>query len=431
MAWRRFKDKSQHLALHERIDILERLVTLMERDADTYAATIAQDGGKPLSDAQVETSRAIAGVRMAIQSATEDRGRVIPLGHQASSAGRLSFTQKYPRGVVLAFSAFNHPLNLIVHQVIPAFAAGCPCVVKPAVDTPLACLKLMAMMYEAGVAEDYSSCVITDDLDVAGQMVRSDKIAFFSFIGSARVGWMLRSQVQAGVRCALEHGGVAPCLVTDTADLDVAVPSITKGGFYHAGQVCVSTQRIYVDRSIEKEFLKRLSASVAALTVGDAADLATEVGPLIRPAEADRVDEWVQEAVKLGGKIITGGARMEGNFYQPTVIYGPPLEAKVSSQEIFGPVVCVYPYDDFDEALNAVNIHPHAFQAAIYTSDLNAMYAAYDAFDASAVMVNDHTAFRDDSMPFAGLSASGLGVGGIPYTIEEMQFEKMMVIKHT
>ena len=146
---------------------------------------------------------------------------------------------------------------------------------------------------------------------------------------------------------------------------------------------------------------------------------------------ADRVDEWVQEAVKLGGKIITGGTRMEGNFYQPTVIYRPPLEAKVSSQEIFGPVVCVYPYDDFDEALNAVNIHPHAFQAAIYTSDLNAMYAAYDAFDASAVMVNDHTAFRDDIMPFAGLSASGLGVGGIPYTIEEMQFEKMMVIKHT
>ena len=430
MAWRRFKDKNQHLPLHERIEILERLVTLMERDADAFAATIAQDGGKPLSDAQVETSRAIAGVRMAIQAAGEHRGRVIPLGHQASSSGRLSFTQKYPRGVVLAFSAFNHPLNLIVHQVIPAFATGCPCVVKPAVDTPLACLKLIEAMYEAGVPEDYCSSVITDDLDVAGQMVRSDKIAFFGFIGSARVGWMLRSQVQPGVRCALEHGGVAPCIVTDTADLDIAVPSITKGGFYHAGQVCVSTQRIYVDRTIEEKFLEMLSESVSRLKVGDAADPATEVGPLIRPAEADRVDEWVKEAVSLGGRVVVGGRRLEGNFYQPTVIHSPPATAKVSSQEIFGPVVCVYPYNDFDEALNAVNIHPHAFQAAIYTSDLDAMYAAYDAFDASAVMVNDHTAFRDDGMPFAGLSASGLGVGGIPYTIEEMQFEKMMVIKH-
>ena len=149
LAWRRFKNRSQHMPLHERMDILERLVQLMERDADSFALTIAQDGGKPLSDALVETSRAIAGVKMAIASASEHRGRVIPLGHQVSSAGRISFTQKYPRGVVLAFSAFNHPLNLIVHQVIPAFAAGCPCVVKPAVDTPLACLKLLEVMYEA------------------------------------------------------------------------------------------------------------------------------------------------------------------------------------------------------------------------------------------------------------------------------------------
>lgn len=429
-ARRRFKDRRQHLPLHARIEILERLVVLMEGDADGFAMTIARDGGKPLSDAQVETVRAIAGVRMAIQAAGEHRGQVIPLGHQASSASRLSFTQKYPRGVVLAFSAFNHPLNLIVHQVIPAFATGCPCVVKPAVDTPLACLKLIEAMYEAGVPEDYASCVITDDLDVAGQMVRSDKIAFFSFIGSARVGWMLRSQVQPGVRCALEHGGVAPCLVTDTADLDLAVPSITKGAFYHAGQVCVSTQRVYVDRAIEDKFLGMLNDSVSRLTVGDAANPATEVGPLIRTAEADRVAEWVQEAVSLGGKVVAGGARMEGNFHQPTVIHSPPVEAKVSHQEIFGPVVCVYPYDDLNTALDAANIHPHAFQAAIYTSDLDTMYAAYDAFDASAVMVNDHTAFRDDGMPFAGLSASGLGVGGIPYTIEEMQFEKMMVLKH-
>ena len=429
LAWRRFKDKKQHLPLHERISILERLVQVMERETDAFAEMIAQDGGKPLTDARVETSRAIAGVRMAIQTVSEERGHVIPLGHQASSAGRISFTQKFPRGVVLAFSAFNHPLNLIVHQVIPAFASGCPCVVKPAADTPLCCIKFIEAMYEAGVPEDYASCVITEDLDIAGEMVRSDKIAFFSFIGSARVGWMLRSQLHPGVRCALEHGGVAPSIVSDTADLDVAIPSITKGGFYHAGQVCVSTQRIYVDRALHAQFVALLCDSVGRLKVGDASDPATEVGPLIRPAEADRVDEWVREAVGLGAELGVGGKRLEGNYYQPTVILSPPAEAKVSCQEIFGPVVCVYPYYTFDEALAAATIHPHAFQAAIYTRELDTIYAAYDAFDASAVMVNDHTAFRDDAMPFAGLSASGLGVGGIPYTIEEMQFEKMLVLK--
>jgi acyl-CoA reductase-like NAD-dependent aldehyde dehydrogenase len=429
LAWRRFKDREHHLLLHERIEILERLVKLMERDADSFAVTIAQEGGKPLVDARVEASRAIAGVRMAIQTVSEERGHVIPLGHQNSSAGRLSFTQKFPRGVVLAFSAFNHPLNLIVHQVIPAFATGCPCVVKPAADTPLSCIKLIEAMYAAGVPEDYASYVITADLDVAGEMVGSDKIAFFSFIGSARVGWMLRAQLQPGVRCALEHGGVAPCIVTDTADMDLAIPSITKGGFYHAGQVCVSTQRIYVDRSLHSQFVESLCESVGKLVVGDASDPATEVGPLIRPAEVDRVDDWVREAVGLGAELGVGGARLEGNFYQPTVMLSPPTEAKVSNQEIFGPLVCLYPYDSFEEALTAANIHPHAFQAAIYTRDIETIYAAYEAFDASAVMVNDHTAFRDDVMPFAGLSASGLGVGGIPYTIEEMQFEKMLVLK--
>ena len=429
LAWRRFKDRKQHLPLHERIDILERLAKLMERDADAFAMTIAQEGGKPLVDARVEVSRAIAGVRMAIQTVSEERGHVIPLGHQASSAGRLSFTQKFPRGVVLAFSAFNHPLNLIVHQVIPAFAVGCPCVVKPAADTPLSCIKLIEAMYAAGVPEDYASYVITADLDVAGEMVGSDKIAFFSFIGSARVGWMLRAQLQPGVRCALEHGGVAPCIVSESADLSIAIPSITKGGFYHAGQVCVSTQRIYVDRSLHSQFVESLCESVGKLVVGDASDPATEVGPLIRPAEVDRVDDWVREAVGLGAELGVGGARLEGNFYQPTVILSPPIEAKVSNLEIFGPLVCLYPYDSLQEALTAANIHPHAFQAAVYTRDIDTIYAAYEAFDASAVMVNDHTAFRDDVMPFAGLSASGLGVGGIPYTIEEMQFEKMLVLK--
>jgi acyl-CoA reductase-like NAD-dependent aldehyde dehydrogenase len=424
-----FGDRSRQLKRHERTAILEKLAVAIELDHENFAITIAQEGGKPLMDARVEVTRAIAGIKMAVAAVNEYRGKVIPLGHQAASADRLNFTEVFPRGVVLAFSAFNHPLNLIIHQIIPAFATGCPCVVKPAPDTPLSCLRLIEAMYEAGVPQDYIQAVITPDLDVASALVQSADIAFFSFIGSAKVGWMLRSQLQPGVRCALEHGGVAPCIVAASADLNKAIPAITKGGFYHAGQVCVSTQRVYVDNSIFTDFCNQLIVAVTALKVGDATDERVQVGPLIRSQEAARVHEWVEEARSLGATVAAGGQPPEGNFYQPTLLLSPPEEAKVSGQEIFGPVVCVYPVEDLEGALSRVNIEPFAFQASIFTEHLDDVYRAYDQINASAIMVNDHTAFRDDVMPFAGLDASGLGVGGIPYTVEELQFEKMLVLK--
>lgn len=423
-----FDDKPRHLPLHERVQILEKLAAAIEADHESFTLTIAEEGGKPLRDASVEVTRAIAGIRNAVATISEHRGNVIPMGHQASSAGRIAVTQSFPRGVVLAFSAFNHPLNLIVHQIIPAFAAACPCVVKPAPDTPLSCLKLVAAMHEAGVPRDYISCVITNDLAIADALVRSEKIAFFSFIGSGKVGWMLRSKLHPGVRCALEHGGIAPSIVAASADLNKAIPAIAKGGYYHAGQVCVSTQRVYVDRNIYPDFVEGLAKAVKDLVVGDASESSTDVGPLIREAEAARVHSWVEEAVAAGATLAAGGSAPDGNFLAPTLLLSPPSDAKVSAQEIFGPVVCVYPVDNFDQALSLVNTDAFAFQASVFTENLDEVYSAYDHFMASAIMVNDHTAFRDDVMPFAGLNESGLGVGGIPYTIEDMQFEKMLVL---
>lgn len=423
-----FSNRARHLPLHERIAILEKVAARVEREQASFAMMIAEEGGKPLRDARVEVTRAIAGIRMAAATVSEHRGNVIPLGQQASSAGRISFTQTFPRGVVLAFSAFNHPLNLIVHQIIPAFATGCPCVVKPAPNTPLSCIKLIAAMHSEGVPSDYISHVITEDLEVADALVRSSEIAFFSFIGSAKVGWMLRSRLHPGVRCALEHGGVAPCIVTASADLEKAIPAISKGGYYHAGQVCVSTQRVYVARPIYDRFVEQLSIAVNILVVGSATEDSTEVGPLIRPQEASRVYQWVEEARAMGATVAVGGEAPQGNFMQPTLLLDPSAEARVSCQEIFGPVVCIYPVDDLDQALQRVNIEPFAFQASIFTEQLDEVYRAFEAFSASAIMVNDHTAFRDDGMPFAGLDESGLGVGGIPYTIEDMQFEKMLVL---
>ena len=240
---------------------------------------------------------------------------------------------------------------------------------------------------------------------------------------------MFRSKLAPGTRCALEHGGAAPVLVAEDADLERALPLISKGGFYHAGQVCVSVQRVFAHRSISHDLAERLAEAATALEVGDPTRPDTEVGPLIRPAEVSRVAEWVKEAVDRGGELLAGGGPASETCYAPTVLYEPPGDARVSTSEIFGPVVCVYPYDDIDNAISRSNSLPYAFQASVFTKDLDTALRASRRLDASAVMVNDHPAFRVDWMPFAGLRESGMGVGGIPYTMEDMQIRKLTVIR--
>jgi acyl-CoA reductase-like NAD-dependent aldehyde dehydrogenase len=356
-------------------------------------------------------------------------GTEIPMDLNAASAGRLAFTRHEPIGPVVAFSAFNHPLNLIVHQAAAAVAAGCPVVVKPADDTPLSCLRFVELLREAGLPPAWCQMLLADTLADAERLVTDPRVAFFSFIGSAKVGWMLRSKLAPGARCALEHGGAAPLFVAPDADLDLAVPAVAKGGFYHAGQVCVSVQRVYAHRSVAREFAERLAAAADAQTIGDPTLPGTEVGPLIRPAEVERVRDWVEEAVTAGAERLAGGAPLSASCYPCTVLFDPPADAKVSTLEIFGPVVCVYPYDALDEAIARANALPFAFQAAVFTRDLDTALRVYARVAASAVMINDHTAFRVDGMPFAGLRQSGLGVGGIGHSIADMQVEKMMVVK--
>ncbi|MGD8978358.1 MAG: aldehyde dehydrogenase family protein, partial [Gammaproteobacteria bacterium] len=289
--------------------------------------------------------------------------------------------------------------------------------------------RFIQLLREAGLAPAWAQALVTENLATAEALVTDPRVAFFSFIGSARVGWMLRSRLAPGARCALEHGGAAPLFVAADADLEAAAAAVAKGGFYHAGQVCVSVQRVFAERSVARDFGERLAARAEVLRIGDPTLEETEVGPLIRPAEVRRVGEWVEEAVDAGGEILSGGEALEETCYAATVLYQPPDDARVSTEEIFGPVVCVYPYDDLDDAIEQANALPVAFQGAVFTSDLETAMRVFTRLDASAVMVNDHTAFRVDGMPFAGLRQSGLGVGGIPYTIDDMQIEKMMVLK--
>jgi acyl-CoA reductase-like NAD-dependent aldehyde dehydrogenase len=424
-----FLDRSKWLSKQRRISILQKTALLMKEQRDELALAAAEEGGKPLIDSEVEVDRAIDGVHNCIECLRTATGREIPMGVNAASVNRLAMTRHEPIGVVVAVSAFNHPLNLIVHQVGPAIASGCPVIVKPAEDTPLSCFRFVEILREAGLPEAWCQPLVVGELEVATQLVTDARVGFFSFIGSARVGWMLRSQLAPGARCALEHGGAAPVIVAADADLEKTLPALAKGGFYHAGQVCVSVQRVYCHESMARKLAEALAVLAAALEVGDPTVADTEVGPLIRPREVTRVHEWVTEAIAAGAEKLCGGEELSASCYAPTVLFNPPDDAAVSQQEIFGPVVCVYSYTDMDAAIERANALPVAFQAAVFTKDLDTALECYRKLDASAVMVNDHTAFRVDWMPFAGLRQSGMGVGGIPYTFHDMQIEKLLVVK--
>jgi acyl-CoA reductase-like NAD-dependent aldehyde dehydrogenase len=351
-------------------------------------------------------------------------GREIPMGLTLASIDRRAFTIVEPIGVVAAISAFNHPLNLIVHQVVPAIAVGCPVIVKPAITTPLSCVDFVGLLREAGLPPDWCQVFLPKTNELAEALATDPRIAFLSFIGSSGVGWHLRSKLPPGTRCALEHGGAAPAIIDRSADLDRLIEPLAKGGYYHAGQVCVSVQRIYVHADLEGAFLDRFATRVAALKVGDPVQPETEVGPLILPREADRVSAWTDEAVSAGARLI-GGGRVNSTTLFPSIIVNPPADAKVSTLEVFGPVTCVYPFTRLDDAITL----PMAFQASIFTKDLRTAFDAAERLAASAVMVNDHTAFRTDWMPFAGRRQSGYGIGGIPWTMREMTEDKMIVFR--
>lgn len=427
-AYSLFQNRSKWIAPHERIAILKRVASIMETRIDELTKTAAQEGGKPLVDSKIEVLRAINGVQIAAETIGQLKGEQIPMGLTKASENRLGFTTREPIGVVSSISAFNHPLNLIVHQVITAIAAGCPVIVKPALTTPLSCLALVDILKEAGLPDGWCQAIICKN-EAAEVLVTDKRINYFSFIGSSKVGWYLKSKLAPGTRCALEHGGAAPVIVEKDADLSEMLPSLLKGGFYHAGQVCVSVQRVFIYESICEDVANKLAEMASKLVVGNQMDPSTEVGPLISPKEVNRVEEWVNEAVAGGAKVLTGGRRISETCYEPTVLLNPPMDAKVSTLEIFGPVVCVYSYSDREKAIEIANSLDVHFQASVFTKNLDIALDCVKKLNATAVMVNDHTAFRVDWMPFGGRDASGIGMGGIQYSMHEMTREKLMVIK--
>jgi len=423
-----FKDRTRWLEKHERIAILEKTAQIMSTRIEELTKIAAQEGGKPYADSKIEVLRAVNGVKLAAENIGHIKGEEIPMGLTKASENRMAFTFREPIGVVVSISAFNHPLNLAVHQTVPAIAVGAPVIIKPASSTPLSALNFAEILYEAGLPKDWCQVAVCKS-NIAEKLVTDKRVNFFSFIGSAKIGWYLQSKLSPGTRSALEHGGVAPVIVEKDADLDKALPMLLKGGYYHAGQVCVSVQKIFVHEDIADYFTEKYTEMVKKLKVGNPLDENTEVGPIIDSYEIERVEKWVDEAKKTGSKICCGGKKLSSSTYEPTVIYNPSDNINISKEEVFGPVVCIYPYKNIAEAIEKANSLDVAFQAAIYTQNINVAMETVNKINASAVMVNDHTAFRVDWMPFGGRDVSGIGIGGIPYSMHEMTRDKLMVIK--
>ena len=423
-----FADRSKWLPIPRRIEILETFQKLVEENQEKLVQQALAEGGKPLVDTKVEMARAINGIRVAMETIPHLVGREIPMRLNAASMNRMAYTYREPGGLVSAISAFNHPINLIIHQVIPAVAVGCPVVVKPASKTPLSCLSLVNLLHQAGLPKEWCQAVICSNED-AELLVTDRRLNFLTFIGSSRVGWSLRSKLAAGASCALEHGGSAPVVVEADANLEEVVPLLVKAGFYHAGQVCVSVQRVYAHESLAMKLADEMARKAGKLVVGDPSDPKTEVGPLITHSECQRVSDWVDEAVKNGAKILCGGKKISDSCYAPTVLWNPQEDAKVSQEEVFGPVVCVYSFKNREDAVKRANALRFCFQAAVFTQEIDQAFYYVRNLQATAVMVNDHTAFRVDWMPFGGRMQSGLGMGGIPRSMEDMTTEKMFVIR--
>jgi acyl-CoA reductase-like NAD-dependent aldehyde dehydrogenase len=415
----------------ERSKILKEVAQDLKGQLDFLAWVIASEGGKPLKDAKVEAARAVATLELCAEESAGLVGEIVPMERTAAGKDHVAFTLRSPIGPVLAISAFNHPLNLISHQVGCAFASGCAVVLKPASATPISAHLLLESFEKAGMPKD-ALRVVYAEVSLIEHLVASSEFDFVSFIGSAKVGWEMRKKIAAGTRIALEHGGQAAAIVREDADVTPAVTALLKGAYYHAGQVCISTQRIFVHEKNYSTFLNEFKAGAEKLVTGPATDEKTDVGPLIKPSEVERLQKWIAEAEKRGAKVVLGNkASGESKQYlSPTILTDVPRDTTIMTDEAFGPIVCINRYQDENELLEYLNSNPYIFESALFTKDISRALRIAHEISTMTFVVNNHTAFRVDQMPFGGHKLSGHGMGGVKYQIEEMTRTKQIIMKY-
>lgn len=416
------------MPLWQRAQILDTAAVRLAARRDEFAEIVAREAAKPIKTARVEVDRAVGTFQFSAAEARKLAGEVIPLDAIPAGEGKIGFTLRVPIGVVGAIAPFNFPLNLVVHKVGPAIAAGCPVVLKPASQTPFSSLRLAEMLVgECGLPAEYLQVVTGGGSTVGNALVDHPDVALITFTGSPEVGWSIRARAPRK-RVGLELGNNAPVIIQPDGDWRTAAAKIKVAGFSHAGQSCISTQRILVHRSIADEFAATLVEHVNQLVVGDPMDEATDVSALISTSERDRVEAWISEAADAGAAIAAGGRRQDDGVLLPTVITGATPEMKVCAKEVFGPVVAVTAYDTIDEAIELANRTEYGLQAAIFTADITTALQAVRRLDFGGVLVNEVPTWRADQQPYGGLRDSGNTREGPAFTIKEMTEIRMVVL---
>jgi acyl-CoA reductase-like NAD-dependent aldehyde dehydrogenase len=412
---------------YERKAVLARVAREIEANAERFAELLAREAGKPIALARVEVARAVSTFEIGAEEATRIIGEVMPLDITATTRGYAGAWVRVPAGPVIAISPFNFPLNLVAHKIAPAIAAGCSVVLKPPPQAPLSSLLLAEHIRRAGAPDDAVQ-VLPCDIAVAEKLVRDDRFATLSFTGSAKVGWSLKA-IAGKKRVLLELGGNAAVLLHDDAPLARAIERVVSGAFGYAGQVCIKVQRLYVHRPIADAVVARLVERARSIEPKSPLDPAALCGPMIDEANAKRVEQWVNEAVGAGARLLCGGRR-EGNRYWPTAleIDGDGRGLKVVDEEVFGPVLTVHRYDGWDEAIAMADGTRYGLQAGLFTDSRARIAEAFAKLHVGGVIVNDVPTFRVDSMPYGGMRDSGLGRDGVRFAIEEMTERKLLVV---
>ncbi len=419
--------RTRALPRWKRREILEDVAASLIEQKERFAQLIVAEAGKPVRLARAEVDRAVVTFKTAAEEVTRLGGESIPLDLTEGNEGRWGLVQRFPIGPVLAITPFNFPLNLVAHKVAPALAAGCPVILKPAPQTPFTALALGEVVLKAGWPDEALAVLPLSNADTAWLTEKEDRIKMISFTGSAKVGWELKAH-SGRKRVLLELGGNAALIVhNDWPALDEAASRTAHAAFNYAGQSCVGVQRVFVERNVYQTFLWKVVECASKLVVGDPSNEATEVGPLVRLSDVERVETWIKEAVAGGAKLVAGGER-RGTMITPAILTGTKPGMKIRDEEAFGPVVVIEPYDDFEHALAEVNHSKFGLQAGLLTRDAGRILTAYRELEVGALIVGDTPSWRLDPMPFGGVKDSGLGREGIRSAIDEMTEPRMLVM---
>jgi acyl-CoA reductase-like NAD-dependent aldehyde dehydrogenase len=414
---------------HERAAVLDRAAEIVGERTEELALAISSEAGKPLKTATVEAQRCVDTLTFSATEARKLTGGTVPMDASPAGAGKLGVMMRVPYGVVGAISPFNFPLNLVAHKLGPAIAAGNSVVLKPAGQTPISALKLAAILEEAGLPEGWLSVIPGPGSEVGNAIVEHELTKALSFTGSAQVGWDIRSRVPHK-KVNLELGSNAPLIVNDDGDWETAADKAQIHAFSHAGQSCISIQRILVHEKVAGAFKERLVANVGKLKVGDPFDSETDVGPLITPGDRDRVKEWIDEAVSAGAELLAGGELVdEGRCLAPTLLSAPPKDAKVWCEEIFGPVATIDTFTQFDEALELANDSKFGLQAGVFTRDVGRALQAGRTLEFGGVLVNEVPTFRADQQPYGGVKDSGNTREGPAFAVQELTEERFVTLQ--